>query len=88
MRARYALVILLLVAVAPFARAQDASYALTATAAEEFVRVTQQLRRRRNVSGANVKLVLRPLQVAWEQVMLLPAQWSGMCESAKRYLRE
>jgi hypothetical protein len=41
-----------------------------------------------NVRGANVKLVLRPLQVAWEQVMFLPAQWSGMCETAQRYLQE
>ena len=41
-----------------------------------------------NVRGANVKLVLRPLAVAWEQMMFLPAQWSGICESAQRYLQE
>ena len=41
-----------------------------------------------NVRGANVKLVLRPLAVAWEQAMFLPAQWSGICESAQRYLQE
>jgi hypothetical protein len=41
-----------------------------------------------NVRGANVKLVLRPLAVAWEQVMFLPAQWSGMCETAQRYLQQ
>ena len=38
-----------------------------------------------NVIGANVKLVLRPLAVAWEQVAFLPAQWTGICESAQRY---
>lgn len=41
-----------------------------------------------NVRGANVKLVLRPLVTAWEQIMLLPAEWQGICESAQRYLRE
>jgi hypothetical protein len=41
-----------------------------------------------NVRGANVKLVLRPLAVAWEQAMFLPAQWTGICESAQRYLQE
>jgi hypothetical protein len=41
-----------------------------------------------NVRGANVKLVLRPLVVAWQQVMFLPAEWSGICESAQRSLLE
>ena len=41
-----------------------------------------------NVRGANVKLVLRPLAVAWEQLMFVPAQWTGICESAQRYLQE
>jgi len=41
-----------------------------------------------NVLGANVKLVLRPLAVAWEQVMFVPAEWSGICETAQRYLQE
>jgi hypothetical protein len=41
-----------------------------------------------NVLGANVKLALRPLAVAWEQVMFLPAEWSGICETAQRYLQE
>ena len=41
-----------------------------------------------NVRGANVKLALRPLVVAWQQVMFLPAEWSGICESAQRSLIE
>ena len=41
-----------------------------------------------NVRGANVKLVLRPLAVAWEQLMFVPAQWTGICETAQRYLQE
>jgi hypothetical protein len=41
-----------------------------------------------NVRGANVKLVLRPLVVAWQQAMLVPAEWSGICESTQRSLVE
>jgi hypothetical protein len=41
-----------------------------------------------NVRGANVKLVLRPLVVAWQQAMFLPAEWTGICESAQRSLVE
>jgi hypothetical protein len=41
-----------------------------------------------HVRGANVKLVLRPLVVAWQQLMFLPAEWSGICESAQRSLLE
>jgi hypothetical protein len=41
-----------------------------------------------NVRGANVKLVMRPLVVAWQQVMFLPLEWSGICESAQRSLVE
>lgn len=41
-----------------------------------------------NVRGANVKLVLRPLAVAWQQAMFLPAEWTGICESAQRSLVE
>jgi hypothetical protein len=41
-----------------------------------------------NVRGANVKLVLRPLVVAWQQAMFLPAEWAGICDTAQRYLRE
>jgi hypothetical protein len=41
-----------------------------------------------NVRGANVKLVLRPLVVAWQQAMFLPAEWAGLCDSAQRYLLE
>lgn len=41
-----------------------------------------------NVRGANVKLVLRPLVTAWEQIMFMPAEWQGICESAQRSLRE
>ncbi len=33
-----------------------------------------------NVRGANVKLALRPLVVAWQQMMLLPNEWISMCE--------
>jgi hypothetical protein len=40
-----------------------------------------------DVRGANVKLVLRPL-VAWEKVMFLPAEWTGICESSQRRLLE
>lgn len=39
-----------------------------------------------NVRGANVKLALRPLVVAWQQLMLLPNEWIGMCESAQNNL--
>jgi hypothetical protein len=41
-----------------------------------------------NVRGANVKLVLRPLAVAWQQVMFPAAEWRGLCETAQRYLQE
>jgi hypothetical protein len=41
-----------------------------------------------DVRGANVKLVLRPLAVAWQQVMFPVAEWSGLCETAQRYIRE
>jgi hypothetical protein len=41
-----------------------------------------------NVRGANVKLVLRPLVAAWQQAMFVPAEWSGICESAQRSLVE
>lgn len=41
-----------------------------------------------NVRGANVKLVLRPFVTAWEEIMFLPAEWQGICESAQRELRE
>jgi hypothetical protein len=41
-----------------------------------------------NVRGANVKLVMRPLVVAWQQVMFLPAEWTGVCESAQAHLLE
>jgi hypothetical protein len=41
-----------------------------------------------NVRGANVKLVLRPLTVAWQQIMFPTAEWRGICESAQRYLQE
>jgi hypothetical protein len=41
-----------------------------------------------NVLGANVKLVLRPLAVAWQQAMYVPAEWTGICEQAQRYLVE
>ena len=41
-----------------------------------------------NVRGANVKLVLYPLVTAWEQIMFMPAEWQGICESAQRSLRE
>jgi hypothetical protein len=41
-----------------------------------------------NVRGANVKLALRPLVVAWQQIMLLPNEWIGICESAKNNLIE
>jgi hypothetical protein len=41
-----------------------------------------------NVRGANVKLVLRPLVVAWQQATFLPTEWAGICDSAQRYLLE
>jgi hypothetical protein len=41
-----------------------------------------------DVRGANVKLVLRPLAVAWQQVMFPAAEWRGLCETAQRYLTE
>ena len=41
-----------------------------------------------DVRGANVKLVMRPLVVAWQKVMFLPAEWTGICESGQRYLLE
>lgn len=41
-----------------------------------------------NVRGANVKLVLRPLAIAWQQAMFLPLEWTGICESAQRNLVE
>ena len=41
-----------------------------------------------NVRGANVKLVMRPLVVAWQQIMFVPAEWSGICESAQGSLVE
>lgn len=41
-----------------------------------------------DVRGANVKLVLRPLAVAWQQTMFPAAEWRGICESAQRYLQE
>jgi hypothetical protein len=68
MRARNGLIVLLLLAAAPLARAQDPNYALTPAAAEKFVRATQQLvssRAAPNVQGgvnpaslANVKAAL------------------------------
>jgi hypothetical protein len=39
-----------------------------------------------NVAGANVKLVLRPLVLAWELPPGVVAQWSGICEDAQRRL--
>jgi hypothetical protein len=41
-----------------------------------------------DVRGANVKLVMRPLVVAWQKVMFMPAEWTGICESGQRYLVE
>jgi hypothetical protein len=41
-----------------------------------------------DVRGANVKLVLRPLALAWQQVAFPVAEWRGLCETAQRYLRE
>lgn len=39
-----------------------------------------------NVKGANVKLVLRPLVMAWEPPPFVVARWTGVCEDAQRYL--
>jgi hypothetical protein len=39
-----------------------------------------------NVSGANVKLVLRPLVLAWDLPPNAVAQWTGICEDAQRRL--
>jgi hypothetical protein len=39
------------------------------------------------VRGANVKLVLRPLAVSWQQVAFPVAEWRGLCETAQRYLQ-
>jgi hypothetical protein len=63
MRARSALIALLLLTAASLARAQDANYALTPAAAEK----------------------MRPLVVAWQKVMFMPAEWRGICESSQRY---
>ncbi|HUQ50628.1 MAG TPA: hypothetical protein VM692_00315, partial [Gammaproteobacteria bacterium] len=41
-----------------------------------------------DVRGANVKLVLRPLVLAWQQAAFLPAEWSSICESAQQSLLE
>jgi hypothetical protein len=41
-----------------------------------------------DVRGANVKLAMRPLVVAWQKVMFLPAEWTGICESSQRHLLE
>jgi hypothetical protein len=41
-----------------------------------------------NVRGANVKLVLRPLVLAWQQAPFLPAEWSSICDSAQQSLLE
>jgi hypothetical protein len=41
-----------------------------------------------DVRGANVKDVLRPLVLAWDTVPFITAQWTGICETAQRYLRE
>jgi hypothetical protein len=41
-----------------------------------------------NVSGANVKDVLRPLVLAWELPPAATAQWTDICEIAQRYLIE
>lgn len=39
-----------------------------------------------NVIGANVKLVMRPLVLAWELPPGAAAQWSGICADAQRRL--
>lgn len=39
-----------------------------------------------NVKGANVKLVLRPLVMAWEPVSYVTSRWTGVCEDAQRHL--
>jgi hypothetical protein len=39
-----------------------------------------------SVSGANVKLILRPLVLAWELPPGAAAQWTGICEDAQRRL--
>jgi hypothetical protein len=41
-----------------------------------------------NVRGANVKLVLRPLTLSWQQIMFPAAEWRSVCESAQPYLRQ
>jgi hypothetical protein len=41
-----------------------------------------------DVRGANVKLVMRPLVLAWREIMLPTAEWSSICESSQRYLVE
>jgi hypothetical protein len=41
-----------------------------------------------DVRGANVKLVLRPLAVSWQQVMFPVTEWRSLCETAQRYLQE
>jgi hypothetical protein len=39
-----------------------------------------------NVTGANVKLVLRPLVLAWEVLPTAAAHWTAICEDAQRGL--
>lgn len=41
-----------------------------------------------NVRGANVKLVLRPLTLSWQQIMYPAAEWRSICESAQPHLRQ